>query len=93
VKRDMDLVRDLLLQIEADPQLNGRRFITLPVGAHNPEEVTYLLTLLIKSGFVTGNTGMEMALVSGLTWGGHELLDNIRDPGCGREQKKEQSRS
>jgi hypothetical protein len=79
VKRDMDLVRELMLQIEDDQQLNGVRVKELSVDGRDQEEVTYVMTLLVNSGFATGNTGMENVLVSGLTWEGHELLDNIRD--------------
>ena len=79
VKRDMELVRELLLEIEANPQLIGRQCIDLPVGNRNPEEMAYTLSLLIGEGIVSGHIGMTMPLVSGLTWKGHELLDNIRD--------------
>lgn len=53
---------------------------------YNKQELTYALELLIKSGFVElasrpnmhdGN--INMARIIGLTWTGHELLDNIRD--------------
>jgi Hypothetical protein (DUF2513) len=88
VKRDMDLVRELMLKIEDDPQLDGRRFKELSVDGRAQEEVVYVLTLLVKYGFATGNTGMEDVLVSGLTWEGHELLDNIRDPGVWEKTKE-----
>ena len=88
VKRDMELVRELLLEIEANPQLNGRQFIDLPVGNHNPEEMAYTLSLLIGEGIVTGHIGMTMPLVSGLSWKGHELLDNIRDDNVWEGTKK-----
>lgn len=53
---------------------------------HNKQELTYALELLIKSGFIDladrpnihdGN--IYTARIIGLTWSGHELLDNIRD--------------
>lgn len=53
---------------------------------HNKEELTYALELLIKERFiecakepyfVRGN--LMSADIIGLTWSGHELLDNIRD--------------
>jgi hypothetical protein len=84
----MELVRELLLEIEANPQLNGRQFIDLPVGNHNPEEMAYTLSLLIGEGIVTGHIGMTMPLVSGLSWKGHELLDNIRDDNVWEGTKK-----
>lgn len=68
VKRDMELVRELLLEIEANPQLNGRQSIDLPIGNRNSEEMAYTLSLLIGEGIVTGHIGMTMPLVSGLSW-------------------------
>nr|DAI04395.1 MAG TPA: YjcQ protein [Caudoviricetes sp.] len=53
---------------------------------YDKQELTYALELLIKSGFVDladkpniqdGN--IYIARIIGLTWTGHELLDNIRD--------------
>lgn len=53
---------------------------------YDKQELTYALELLIKSGFIElaarpnihdGN--INSARIIGLTWNGHELLDNIRD--------------
>lgn len=53
---------------------------------YDKEELAYALELLIKSGFIDlaarpsitdGN--INNARIIGLTWNGHELLDNIRD--------------
>lgn len=53
---------------------------------YDKQELTYALELLIKSGFIDlaaqpnihdGN--INIARIIGLTWTGHELLDNIRD--------------
>ena len=53
---------------------------------YDKQELTYALELLIKSGFIDladrpnihdGN--INIARIIGLTWNGHELLDNIRD--------------
>ena len=53
---------------------------------YNKQELTYALELLIKSGFVDlasrpniTNGNVNIARIIGLTWTGHELLDNIRD--------------
>ena len=53
---------------------------------YNKQELSYALELLIKEGFIDlasrpnmhdGN--INCARIIGLTWQGHELLDNIRD--------------
>lgn len=53
---------------------------------YNKEELAYALEQLIKSGFIDLATkpvvtdgNINHARIIGLTWAGHELLDNIRD--------------
>ena len=53
---------------------------------HNKEELTYALELLIKERFIECarepyfvRGSLMSADIIGLTWQGHELLDNIRD--------------
>ena len=36
--------------------------------------------MLVEAGYVTGQATMDAPFVSKLTWQGHELLDDIRDP-------------
>lgn len=87
MKRDMDLIRTILVKIEADPDYHGElRSISaagLGITGHTDTEVIYHVVMLIEAGFLVGNTKMARAgavVVSKLTWKGHELLDDIRDP-------------
>lgn len=85
VKRDMDYVRELLLQIEADPRFDGTSWFTLTEtdefsGGHSTEELGYHLTMLVEADFIRGQLGFGMPAISKLTWKGHEFLDDIRDP-------------
>jgi hypothetical protein len=85
MKRDMDLIRDLLLHVESDPLYNGQSWVTpdipsdVGVSDHSIEEISYHLTLLIEAGYLAGNTGIIMPTISKLTWKGHEFLDDIKD--------------
>jgi hypothetical protein len=94
VKRDMDLVRDLLLRLEQDPNLDGTKWIhftpaDLEMAERSPKEIGYHLTMLIEEGFVKGKAGFEaIPIVFKLTWQGHELLDSIRDPDIWSKTKK-----
>jgi hypothetical protein len=94
MKRDMDLIRTLLLRIEADPQFDGTYQIQpdgpgdLGITNHSYAEVAYHLNQLIDEGFMKGSHTMQMPLISQLTWNGHELLDDIRDPDVWRKTKE-----
>jgi hypothetical protein len=91
MKRDMGLVRDLLLGIERDPQFDGTKMLSpqkpedFGITNHSIEEVSYHLAMLIEEGFINGKTtgiriGATVPVISKLTWKGHEFLDDIRDP-------------
>lgn len=86
VKRDLDLIRELMLKIEENPQMDGTRefYLSSPsdlgIQNHSVEEVAYHLALLIRAGFVDGAVTLAnpMQVVRRLTWEGHEFLDNVR---------------
>jgi len=88
----MDLVRDLLLRIAADPKLNGTNFCAFDksdqLGDYSQDEINYHVDLLFAAGLVEGSRASEEPLVSRLTWKGHEFVDNIRDAGIWGEVKK-----
>ena len=95
MKRDMDLIRDLLLKIESDPLYDGTRWVPvnkpadLGISNHSPEEVGYHLTMLIEAGLIKGKSGVElMPVLNKLTWEGHEFLDDIRDQGIWNKTKE-----
>lgn len=87
VKRDMDLIRDLLLKIEGNPEMDGTRefFFNTPeemgISGHSIGEVAYHLKLLITAGLVDGavTIATPMQTVRSLTWDGHEFLANIKN--------------
>jgi hypothetical protein len=83
MQRNMDLVRELLLEIDREPRLDGLRWMpgeNISIDGYSREEIAYHLNMLVEAGFVTGQATMDAPLVSKLTWKGHELLDDIRDP-------------
>lgn len=85
MKRDLDLVRKILLAVEADPRFDGRRLLApdicsdVGISGRPIQEISYHLELLIKEGFLEGNAGPLRPTISKLTWKGHEFLDDIRD--------------
>lgn len=85
MQRDMDLIRELLLRIEKNPQLDGTHYVAFnrsdDFGEHSFEEVLYHVDLLFEAGFVKGTVTMESPAISRLTWQGHEFIDDISDSG------------
>ena len=83
MKRDLDLVRALLMKIEALP-LNGRveaRQIELP--PWSSDEIIYHCRLLMMSGYIvaidTSSNGGANCLIRYLTPEGHDYLDIVRN--------------
>ena len=82
MKRDMDLIRAMLLAIESDPH-GFAPIIEIP--NYTQEDIGYHAVLLGEAGLakVTDVTRMGSdtpdAIVERLTWAGHEFLDSARD--------------
>ena len=87
MERDLDLVREMLLAIEATPYDGGRRskdLSELQIPGRSKEEIRYHTALLHEAGLIyaidIGNAPLEKWLPFRLTWDGHEFLDTVRDP-------------
>ena len=84
MKRDMDLIRELLLTLEnIDSRINKRlHFQSYDELSHyENEKVVYHYYLLADAGFLDGMVMPTQAMrFSKLTWKGHDFLDSVRDP-------------
>ena len=81
MKRDMEVIRDVLLAIEDTNQTQG--IIELELPALDPVVVSYHIKLLADAGLIEADDlstmqGFEWKPRS-LTWAGHEFLDAARD--------------
>ena len=82
MKRDFQLIRKLLLEIET--QSNGIDVVTLvDIKGYSDKQVQYHLALLDEAGLivahdVSSGDGLNFIPVR-LTWEGHEFLDNARN--------------
>lgn len=93
MKRDMDYVREILLDIESKDKPRLRDL--LPSGATDTEHaklVEHLTMLVDEAGFVTGTSstilsGRKDWLNLRITWQGHDFLDSVRDPEIWRKAK------
>ena len=83
MKRDMDLVRLILLKIEED--YVSTALYDLKIDGYDKETIAYHCKILHEAGFVSdyGSHYADNALqsfgVGSLTWEGNEFLDKIRD--------------
>jgi hypothetical protein len=90
MKRDPDLVRELLLSLEALPKVHGNP--ATPAG-RTDDEVNHHLALMIDADLIKGCVSETMGrdvpefLVNGITWEGYEFLDAARDNGRWQKAK------
>lgn len=81
MKRDMEYVRELLLQIEEKYPIEDQSVVDDNYYIKTEKE-KYHLQLLIEAGFINGEIdfdGEEYHIQDcRLTWAGHEFFDNIR---------------
>ncbi len=86
MKRDFDLIRDLLFQIE-----NGgsslESYEAFELGERTVEEAGHALVLMYDRGLVKAVRSPEFTSSAfytfhyiSMTWEGHDFLDSVRDP-------------
>ena len=93
MKRDMDIVREILCKISDAPGKPAHGILIEGKTAEEAEKILYHLELLQHAGLLTGETlggiGMDNVWADlDLTWAGHDFVDAIRDPQIWKETKK-----
>lgn len=79
MKRDLDLIRQILLQAEREPPPRGE-IPDVEIEGRSAEEVTQHVRLLEDAGFVKAGYVMgPKASIYEITWQGYDYLDSIRD--------------
>ena len=92
MKRDMDLIRVILLNIEELHK--GTVIYNFQVDGYELSEVAYHCKLLYEVGFISAyhseyaDNKLRRVAVGGLTWDGNEFLDKIRDDIIWNKTKK-----
>ena len=97
MKRDMDLIRDILLAVEAKPDPKPVRMKEFEVPNHpdsSPRRKHFVM--MAGAGFFdcevtrskTNPARIYDVLVFDLSWSGHDYLDAIRDPKIWKGVKK-----
>lgn len=88
MKRDMDLVRDLLLYFEAKTELAGIHAEDVEIEGYSETQIGLHLNIMAEAGLLicepfrssTNPDRFIRIFVFDLSWKGHEYLDTIRDP-------------
>lgn len=88
MKRDMDLVRDLLLAIEdgleeLDPAQG------LPGKNYTEKQLVHHLNIMVEHGLIKDGGALigGPICIDGLTWEGHDFADTLRDPEIYKQAK------
>lgn len=83
MKRDMDLIRELVLGIASSPSKPSWKDLTAGKSEEDAEVVLYHLSLLNEAGFVKGvrvpMRGFVLWQDLDLTWAGHDFADSVKD--------------
>src|SRR4051812_28519597 len=94
MKRDMDLVRDILLFLEERKSPSSIKPDAFPMEGRSASDIQYQLNLIYQAGLINGEptkSSTSDRLISvlpfDLTWQGHEFLDTVRDPEIWRKAK------
>lgn len=93
MKRDMDLVRKILLEIEKNTGDEPLKEIL--VDGYQKEEIAYQVYLLQQAGlveaflsYVNSQTKPKDYYIYKMTWAGHDFLDACRDEGRWKKAKQ-----
>ena len=77
----MDLVREILIQIEASEKPFGSIEITVPDVSR--EDVSYHIEILSQAGLITADNNSNNQgyswIANSLTWAAHDFLDSARN--------------
>jgi len=89
MKRDMELVRQILLQVESSI---GNDTANIQIKDRSPEEIAYHVYLLNDAGLIeakilygSGSVNQQGYVIFRMTWAGHDFLDASRDEGLWQE--------
>ena len=83
MRRDMDLIREILLKVEGNNNPFGMEAVEIE--GRTPQDVGYQMKLLVEAGLVEAGDrtycGADAMYwhSARLTWEGHEFLDAARD--------------
>ena len=92
MKRDMELIRELMLSIDSRDDSEYHAEELEITGGQDIATIKYHLQLLVDAGFIKANVqyngGGTIILIDRMLWEGHEFLDNARNESVWKETMK-----
>lgn len=95
MKRDPEIIRQLLLFFEEKPDVSLMEAKSIKIDGHNPGTIQYHIDLMYEAGFLSCETAnsstsdrLIYALPFRLTWKGHEFLDAARSDTIWRKARE-----
>ncbi|MBN1194542.1 MAG: DUF2513 domain-containing protein [Methanomicrobiaceae archaeon] len=89
MKRDMDLVRQILLEVEKNSDAYAP--VELSIEGYSENDIAHHIALLVEAGLLVNffNDGkiFPVAMATQMTWAGHDFLDACRDEGRWQKAK------
>jgi len=83
MKRDMELIRRILVALEDSEQTRG--VIPLQFDGYSDEQISYHVKILAEQGIISATDCSTrdgfVWKAKGLTWHGHDCVEAIRDEG------------
>lgn len=90
MKRNLDLIRSLLLKIEESEK--GLDSLETALTGYTQDQIDYHLGMLIDAGYVNATCMHTLArkhfYANGLSMQGHDYLDSVRDEGIWKQVKE-----
>ena len=90
MQRDMDLIREILLCIEA--HASPDKWLEISIEGRSEEEISYHVKLLTQAGLVEARDVSTIGEFSwkptSLTWEGHEFIEAARDEAMWERAKR-----
>lgn len=95
MKRDLGLIRELLLKLEPLADSHAWQIIEaydprIQVAGYTPDDIEYNLQLLVERGLIEEPRSgpMQGIIFRRLSWEGHDYLDAVRDPKIWQKTKE-----
>ena len=92
MKRDMGLVRKLLLFIEEQQECSSIGSTEIAIEGYSQNQIVYHLRLMVDGGLLDGQDDTRAVdpdsydpAITSITWEGHEFLDSVRNEGVWRK--------